>query len=327
MVLPIELAGGQVTCVKAKNNVELILQYQAVLKYCRIHDIDIIHCHLPWSGFLGRLIYRIKKVPVIYTEHNIQEQYHPLTKILNRVSFNDQTLALGVSEDVTGSIRRNIQLEIPVETLLNGINTHKFKRDSSKGSEVRKRYNIPSEAVVIGNIAVFREQKSIPTWIKAFKKVNEKYPEAFGLLVGAGPKEAEIKELIHELGLSERVILPGLQTDTISYFSAMDIFLLSSSFEGLPIALLEAMSMQCAVISTKAGGVVEVIRPYKDGLLAEVGDFSVLAENVLELIQNPSKRFEYQSSARDRVEKSFSLETMVNKLERYYSNVLRKEWK
>ena len=324
MVAAIEELGGKVECIPAKNNIGLLLQYKHVLNYCEDHQIDLIHCHLPWSGFLGRFIYRIKKIPVIYTEHNIQQRYHPLTKAFNRTTFNSQSLALGVSEDVTESIRKNIRLNIPVKTLLNGVNTSKFKRNSNKGAEIRKRYRIPQDAIVIGNIAVFREQKNIPDWIKAFKAVNENHPETFGLLVGAGPKEAEIKAFIDELHLSEKIILPGLQTDTVSYFSAMDIFMMSSAFEGLPVALLEAMSMQCAVTSTKAGGVIEVIRSSKDGLLAETGDWRTLAANAEEFIKNPARRLEYQNAARDRVVKQFSLAVMVRKLEENYLNLFGK---
>src|SRR5690606_30773806 len=134
----------------------------------------------------------------------------------------------------------------------NGVNTEKYRRDRQAANNIKRKYNIPGEALVIGNIAVFRTQKDLISWVKAFKLVNKSFPEVYGLLVGAGPKEEEIKSLINSLGLENRIILPGLQTNTVAYFSAMDIFMMSSQFEGLPIALLEAMSCGCAIVSTKA---------------------------------------------------------------------------
>ncbi len=319
MVDAIEEQGGKVSCFTASNNLKLLQQYQNVISYCKLNKINLIHCHLPWSGFLGRIIYAKIKIPVIYTEHNIQERYHILTKLLNKSTFNSQSIALGVSKDVSRSIKQHINPKIPVQTLLNGVNTDKFTRNSLKGQNIRDQYNIPEEAVVIGNIAVFREQKCIPDWLHAFKRIRDINKNFYGLLVGAGPLETEIKKLVKELKLEKNVILTGLQTDTVSYFSAMDIFMMSSAFEGLPIALLEAMSMQCAVISTRAGGVVEVVRDSQDGLLCEIGDTQKMADLAAVLLNDKDKRVAFQNAARTRVVNSFSLTNMVSELEKVYT--------
>src|SRR5690606_13493984 len=103
------------------------------------------------------LVYKKTGIPVIYTEHNMQERYHFATKTINRLSFNFQSLALGVSEDVTKSINENINPHVPVKTLLNGVNTQSFLRTGF--SDIRTELGIPSNAFVIGNVAVFRFQK------------------------------------------------------------------------------------------------------------------------------------------------------------------------
>lgn len=319
MVDSIEEQGGKVTCLAATNNFKLLQQYKKVIAYSKLNNINLIHCHLPWSGFLGRIVYAKTKIPVIYTEHNIQERYHILTKLLNKYTFNSQSVALGVSKDVSRSIKQHISPKIPVQTLLNGVNMGKFKRDPLKGQSILDLYSIPEGAVVIGNIAVFREQKCIPDWLHAFKIISDNNDNVYGLLVGAGPLEAEIKTLVKELQLEKKVILPGLKTDTVSYFSAMDIFMMSSAFEGLPIALLEAMSMECAVISTRAGGVVEVVRDSQDGLLCEVGDTQDMAVLAAGLLNDKDKRIDFQNSARARVVDAFSLTNMVAELEMVYT--------
>tara|TARA_R100001369_G_scaffold92896_1_gene141042 strand:+ start:50727 stop:51851 length:1125 start_codon:yes stop_codon:yes gene_type:complete len=322
MVEAIENEGGHVTCISATNNFKLLQHYPAVISYCKKHSINLIHCHLPWSGFLGRIVFSKTKIPLIYTEHNIQERYHILTKLLNKLTFNKQSIALGVSKDVTRSIKENISPSIPFQTLLNGVNTQKFKRDIVKGNSIRDKFKIPTDAIVIGNIAVFREQKSIPDWLHAFKIISDRADYVFGILVGAGPLEDEIKTLVKNLDLEKKVFLPGLQTDTVSYFSAMDIFMMSSAFEGLPIALLEAMSMNCAIVATKAGGVVEVIRENEDGILCEVGNIKELSNGALRLIHISEDRRNFQEAARLRVETEFSLENMVEKLEECYLEVI-----
>ena len=145
MVEAIQKAGGKVTCLEAKNNIRLLLQYKKIISYCNEHGIDLIHCHLPWAGFVGRLVHKITGIPVIYTEHNMQERYHMVTRSINKISFNSQSLALGVSEDVTSSIKKNIAPKVPVRTLLNGVNTESFERTGD--SQIRKELGITEEGI------------------------------------------------------------------------------------------------------------------------------------------------------------------------------------
>ena len=264
MVSAIKEAGGKVTCLEAKDNIRLLFQYKKIINYCKENNINLIHAHLPWAGFVSRLVHSKTGIPVIYTEHNMQERYHIATKNINKLSFNSQSLALGVSEDVTNSIKKNIKPKIPVETLLNGVNTDSFIK--TENSEIRKELGIPVNAIVIGNVAVFRFQKRLVEWLQVIKKIREKNQNVYGIIVGAGPLEEEIKKEWKRLELENAVFFPGLKTDVKPYFEAMDIFMMSSSFEGLPIALLEAMSMECAVVSTDAGGIKEVIRNKEDGV-------------------------------------------------------------
>ena len=321
MVESIQNAGGKVTCFSANNNIRLLQRYSEVIEYCKTNHIDVIHCHLPWAGFLGRLVYFKTGIPTVYSEHNMQERYHIVTKRINQFTFNSQSLALGVSEDVTKSIKNNIDLKIPVRTLLNGVNTNSFQKDSRFKEATRKELGIPQDAVVLGNVAVFRFQKRLVEWLRVFKALDKKNENLYGIIVGAGPLEDEIKTELKRLDLTKKVLFPGLQTNVKPYFSAMDIFMMSSSFEGLPIALLEAMSMECAVVSTDAGGIKEVIRDQQDGLICPVDKWEELGELCQTLIDSPEKLMNLKKSARTRVIESFSLEKMVNELESIYKEL------
>ena len=322
MVGALQKAGGEVTCLEAKDNIRLVLQYKNIISYTKEHKIDLIHCHLPWAGFVGRLVHARLGIPVVYTEHNMQERYHSVTKSINKLTFNSQSLALGVSEDVTFSINKNIHPEIPVQTLLNGVNTESFKRTGN--SQIRKELGIPEDAIVFGNVAVFRFQKRLVEWLQVIKRIRERNSNAYGIIVGAGPLEGEIKKEWKNLGLENVVFFPGLKTDVKPYFEAMDIFMMSSSFEGLPIALLEAMSMECAVVATDAGGIKEVIRNQQDGLTCEVDKWKKLPELCQVLIDDHVKLENYKSAARERVVKSFSLTKMVDELETIYNDFVKK---
>ena len=324
MVDALESAGGKVTCFSASNNIKLIQQYSGVVEYCKVNEIDVIHCHLPWAGFLGRLVFSKTKIPVVYTEHNMQERYHIATKTINRFTFNSQSLALGVSEDVSNSIKQNIHPKIPVKTLLNGANTDSFRRDPDLGTKIKRELGIPEDALVIGNVAVFRFQKRLIEWLQVFKEIETKNPNVYGIIVGAGPLEGEIKAELRKLKLENKVFFPGLKTNVKPYFSAMDIFMMSSSFEGLPIALLEAMSMECAIVSTDAGGIKEVIRNGEDGLTCKVEEWTKLSGLCQVLINDSENLSKYKKAARERAVNSFSLKRMVDSLEGIYESLAPK---
>ncbi|MBZ9631482.1 glycosyltransferase [Salegentibacter sp. LM13S] len=320
MVEALEASGGRVTCFEAKDNIRLMLQYKRIISYCKEKNINLIHCHLPWAGFVGRLVYQQTGIPVLYTEHNMQERYHIATKTINKLSFNSQSLAFGVSKDVTASIQKNINPTIPVKTLLNGVNTDSFIPEQK--STIRKDLGIPDTAIVIGNVAVFRFQKRLVEWLQVIKKLRQNNKNVVGIIVGAGPLEEEIKQEWKSLELEGVVFFTGLQTNVKPYFEAMDIFMMSSSFEGLPIALLEAMSMECAVVSTDAGGIKEVIRNNEDGFICPVDSWEELSVLCQRLMDQPEEMIKYKLAARKRVVEAFSLKRMVDALEAYYSEAM-----
>jgi glycosyltransferase involved in cell wall biosynthesis len=118
--------------------------------------------------------------------------------------------------------------------------------------------------------------------------------------------------------------MPGLQTEVKPWYSMMDIFMMTSVFEGLPIALLEAMSMECAIVTTNAGGIKEVVRNEEDGLVEDVDRWKNLSAHVELLAQDEVKRKQLGINARKRVEESFGMKRMVGELEELYSRTVMK---
>jgi glycosyltransferase involved in cell wall biosynthesis len=320
MVQELEEAGAEVHCFSAANNLKILLKAKKIARYVNEHQIDVIHCHLPWAGFLGRVVHRLTGIPVLYTEHNKQERYHKLTKWINRFTFNWQTAAIAVSGEVSESIHKNIAPSIPVHTILNGVNTDRFKRSQEGRLKIRNQYGWDEDTIVIGSIAVFRFQKRLDLWLELFKKIKEQHTDKKikGVIVGAGPLKDLIEQKRVELGLEEDVLMPGLQTNTIDWFSAMDIYMMCSVFEGLPIALLEAMSCELPVITTNAGGIGEVIRHEVDGLLVQVDEPNKLVEEAAKIISNEFVRLQYAHASRNRVVDAFGMEKMVGELESLY---------
>jgi glycosyltransferase involved in cell wall biosynthesis len=318
MVEAITQAGGRVTCLSASNNLLLMLKARTIVRYVRQHNIQLIHAHLPWAGFVGRVVHRLTRVPLFYTEHNKQERYHVITRWLNRFTFNWQTKAIAVSGDVAESIQKNIRPSVPVMTVLNGVNTLFFQRDTGAGESIRQQLHIPPDACVVGTVAVFRFQKRLKEWLEVFKSASDRDPNLYGIIVGDGPLRSEIEAHRKALGLESKVMMPGLQTEMKPWYSAMDVFMMTSVFEGLPVALLEAMSMACAVVTTDAGGIKEVIESGKNGLMVPVDAWSTLTDHLNELATNPKSRQPLARAARQQVIDYFSMKRMVGELEDLY---------
>ncbi|MDH5380091.1 MAG: glycosyltransferase [Cyclobacteriaceae bacterium] len=320
MVGAIKAAGGEPVCMNKTNNWQILNSVNEVADYCRQQDIHLIHAHLPWAGFLARRVGGKTGLPVVYTEHNKQERYHFLTKWINKATFNNQDMAIAVSDDVAVSINKNIRPKIPVKTVLNGVNTKKFKREDfvEKGKETRAQCGISDDAIVIGTVAVFRTQKRLDLWADMACKLAKDFPDLHFIMLGDGPMEDAIREKIKEHHLEARFHLPGRLEEVRPWLAAMDIYLMTSEFEGLPIALLEAMSMELPVATTTAGGIAEVITDGREGFLAPVENPDELIGPLKKLIEDPKLRKKMGAAAYKRIIEKFSMERMVDELEDIY---------
>lgn len=312
--------GGRVTCLSASNNIKIVFKINELRRYVKKHSISIVHCHLPWAGVIGRLLYKLAVVQVMYTEHNKQERYHWVTRWMNNLTFNSQNLVVAVSNDVANSIKKNINPKVPIYVIPNGVNAHHFQRDQEAGNRIKRELEIPEDALVVGNVAVFRFQKRLKEWLAIFALLSIKHPQLYGILVGDGPLKAELISEIKKLGLEKKVIMVGLQTEVRPWLSAMDVFMMSSIFEGMPVALLEAMSMKCAIVTTDAGGVKEVVRHKENGLMVAVARWPQLELELDTLLLDPIFRRQLGESARKSVEENFDLKSMTERLERLYED-------
>jgi len=324
MVGAIQTAGGVVTCYSATNNLAIMSKVPAIVAYVKKHQIRLIHCHLPWAGITGRIVGRLTGVPVVYTEHNLWERYHRLTYHLNKITYSSQEKVIAVSSEVAGSIHKHHKNKKPaVQVVLNGINTEKFSKAYKTDIDIRGRFGIPPEAILIGITCVFRAQKRLTTWLEIANRIHQNFPAVHFIIIGDGILKAEIHSRAAELKTSEYVHFAGLQTEIRPYLLAMDIFMMSSEFEGLPIALLEAMSMEVMPACTNAGGISELVRDDVNGVLVPVAEPLLLAEKLAPFLSDRTKIKFMGNQARNTVIDEFSMEKMVGELETIYRETLK----
>lgn len=316
--------GGIITCVPAKNNLHLLTKITAVADYVRREKIQLIHAHLPWAGILARIVGKLCSVPVVYTEHNKQERYHPATRAVNLWTMNWLTRVIAVSADVAKSIRQHKnKLKTPVDTIVNGVNVSQFNRSSFLETNIRLELGIPQDALVIGTIAVFRFQKRLDVWMQLAAVISKRFENIHFIIVGDGPLMDVLVKKRKDLGLETNIHLPGLRTEVRPFLATFDIYMMTSIFEGLPVALLEAMAMNCPIVSTDAGGIKEVVRHEIDGLLCPTDTPNQLVEFADKLLRDRELRLRFGERARERIVTMFSMNQMIEQLEATYLKTLK----
>ncbi len=318
MVATLTDQGLPVTCFGGANNLRILLSASKLANHLREHRIDVLHCHLPIAGAVGRIAGRLADVPVVYTEHNKQERYHPVTRRLNRLTWKMQAGAIAVSDDVASSVSAHIRSNVPLRVVLNGVDVDRFEPSRFDAHSVRLQFDILPDSPVIGTVAVFRSQKRLEDWLDAASLLHQRVPEARFILVGDGPLLDMVTESIVRLGLESVVHLAGLQEDVRPFLAAMDIYMMSSIFEGLPVALLEAMAMECVPVCTAVGGIPELVTHGVNGLLAQPKHPADLADLLAGLVDDPTRRALMATEARLTVEERFSMRRMVSELESIY---------
>ncbi|WP_339868390.1 glycosyltransferase [uncultured Algoriphagus sp.] len=343
----LELAGIKVHLIPT-GNLGLFFQVNKVRTFAKELGIDIIHAHLPWAGILARFVGNKLNIPIVYTEHNTWERYNKLSYWGNRMTFKQQDIAIAVSNEVALSMQLNSMIDpyqrggrMKIKVIQNGVNTDVFRRIDigisnpeqtpplKRGAggiftDQKVELQIPQDAQIIGIVAVFRDQKRLWLWIETALKILDICPDTHFLIVGDGEWRSRLERQIEESGKSAHFHLVGVQKQVIPYLSIMDIYLSTSEFEGLPIAMLEAMSCEVPVVATRAGGIGEVIQHGVQGFLSEIDEYQELAGYCMQLLNNERLQKSMSHAARERVVAQFSMKRMVEELEGVYESVIAK---
>ena len=153
LVSTLEHLGTPVVCFGGRSNAAVVAKAGWVARDASGWGADLIHCHLPVTGATGRLAGTLAGIPVVYTEHNLQERYHRATALLNRSTWGLQQRAIACSDEVKRSIETHIGTRVPVTTVLNGVSLHRFAPDAALRRAKRAELGIDQDAPVMGTVA------------------------------------------------------------------------------------------------------------------------------------------------------------------------------
>jgi glycosyltransferase involved in cell wall biosynthesis len=280
---------------------------------------DIVHAHSP-APAAGARVALPGAVRHVYTEHNVWESYHPATRWANAATLARNDHVFAVSDRVRRSLRRPDRRRPPIETLHHGVDLEVMGRLRPHG--VRDELGIAPDAPLVGMVGNFRADKGHRHLLGALPSLRRSIPELRVVLVGRGPEEARERRRAAALGVDEMVIFAGFRPDAARIAGALDLFVLPSVHEGLPIALVEAMAQGVPAVCSSVGGVPEVVRHGEEGLLVPPGDVPALAGGIAFLLGHPEVRMRMGAGARQRAA-GFDIRRAVVRMEEVYAGLAR----
>lgn len=280
-----------------------------IREICDMHQITHIHAHdskAQTYAVTAATIYK-NNIPILVTRRVI----FPIKKSrLTAYKYTHPQVKkiICISKKVA-EVVQNTYPDIPTNVIYDSIDTEKIISDAPAQS-LKETYNIPESHQIIGYIAALSREKDHITFVDTAKLMLQKNPKLSFMIVGEGNERANIVNYIARQGLTKQFILTGFIKDIQSLIPQMDLLLFTSTSEGLGSTVLDFFLNKVPVVSTRCGGVEELIAHEKTGLLSPVGDAADLAKNAFWVLENSDLKQKIVNKAYDFVKEHHSLEKL-----------------
>jgi glycosyltransferase involved in cell wall biosynthesis len=288
----------------------------------RRERIDILHAHKFGSNLWAALLGPLAGVPVVVAhEHTWSFDGGAVRRLLDRgVIARRCDIVVAVSRE---DRRRMISMEglkpEDVVYIPNGIPPLPLPEEELRRTDL----DLEEDDLVIGTVGVLREQKALDVLVKAAALLGGEFPSLRVLIVGTGGQHRALEHLINELGLQRTVRLLGPRTDVPALLRIFDLAVCSSNFEGSPLTVLEYMEAGLPVVSTRVGGVPDLVEDGVTGLLVDPGDPAALAGALSGLLGDRERRAEMGIKGRERRRSEFDIDVTVERIEQLYEELYR----
>jgi glycosyltransferase involved in cell wall biosynthesis len=287
---------------------------------------DIVHAHLPYAAGLGRLVSwtmpSANRPRYLTTEHNLWGKTTAAVRLLNAAGIWRDDALVAVSDAVRDSLPRAVRTR--AEVVVHGIDLSVapplLERRDQIRREVRSELGLIGDSFISLTVANFRAEKGYEILLEAAEIVSDSGLGATFVSVGYGPLEEQLKELHARYGLGDSFRFLGAREDVVRLMVASDLFVLSSHYEGLPVALMEATSAGLPIVATAVGGIPKVITDGRDGLLVRAGDPRALAEAIRMLAADEALRNRL-AAASLKLQDQFDVARGARQMEKIYSSI------
>ena len=268
---------------------------------------DVVHTHSAKAGTLGRLAAHRAHVPrIVHTYHGLP--FHEFQSSLRRATYIQIERSLGRITDValcvgTGVavevIRRGLVAPERVRTIGVTVDRHAATRTPESRRRARHALGVPENALVVGAVGRLAYQKAPQDFVDALRRIAR--PDVVGVWVGDGELADEVRQTVRLVAPRTQVILAGERADVTDLLPAFDVFAQSSRYEGLPVAVVEAMVAGVPVVATAVNAVSDVVVPGVTGLLVPPARPDLLATAVAYLLDHTDEAAAMATAARQRV--------------------------
>ena len=285
--------------------------------------IEVVHAHAPAMAVGARLGLRLlpggPRPRLIYTEHNRWQAYRPSTRWANAATFAIDDRTISVSEEARRSVLAPLRGR--VEALHHGIDRDELEARAGDRASTRAELGVGTDEVLLAHVANYRREKAHEVLIDAMAELASSRPEVRVVMVGQGQRWDEVARHLATRDLGDRIQMLGFREDVAAIVAASDALVLSSDHEGLPVAVMEALTLGVPVIATAVGGIPEAVDDGVEGLLVPPRDPVALAGAIERLAEDPELRARLGRAARRRSE-AFDAATVTRHIEGAYAALL-----
>ena len=291
----------------------------------------IVHTHSSKAGILGRLAAWLAGVPcILHTIHGygvtpaqplwLQHLVIKLEWLVGRVT----THWIAVSQ---ADRRQGLEWELfsasKVSVVRPGIDPTPFaaRIEQAERDRLRAALGVGPDHLLVGTVSCLKPQKSPEDFIRVAALVCQRMPAAKCVLVGDGALRPQIEAMIQAHGLQDRVMLLGWRRDVASLLKAFDVFVLTSQWEGLPCAILEARASRIPIVATRVGGSAEAIIEGIQGTLCPAGDVKAIAGRVCQILGDERLRADLRNGTQELPEE-FTIQETVKQYQSLYTYLL-----
>jgi len=287
--------------------------------------IDILHVHhipLYMKVALGARLSRVKGV--VFTEH-------AKFSISRSVTLQDGCRRVAREADYFTTVSDNLKQyfveelgmqQSAIEVVLNGVDVQRFKPDNAKGN-LQKMLPAFTQGKMLISVGRLSEAKDQETLLLAMKKLANDGVDVSLALVGEGELRGNLERSIEQLGLEQRVFLLGNRTDVHELLPDAAMFVLSSRREGLPMVLLEAMASGLPVVSSRVGGIPEVVKEGENGFLVPPENPDLLAEKIVLMLNQQEQARAMGAANRTMVVSRYSMKKTADRYAQFYENIMQ----
>lgn len=287
-----------------------------------------MHTHKSKAGVVGRLAAFAAGVPVVvhtFHGHTFHGYFSPFKsfvfQMIERLLAHRTQAIIAVSAQQRQELLAyGIASPKRLHAIPLGLDLDRYLAVDRKDQGFRKELGIASDVPLVGMVTRLVPIKGVEIFLKAVQTILSLRPDAEFVVVGDGELRSELEQLTRQLGLAERVRFLGFREDTPYVYAALDLVVMSSFNEGLPVTLIEALAAGCYVVSTRVGGVPDLVDSPRIGAVVPPNDPTALAHQVVQVLQE-GRRVSLED--RQRIGRDYGIARLVDDLDHLYQMLLK----